>query len=127
MAELIKFIQGGFEDEEKADFYNNKIKKVDFLCVDDLGKEYRNLKNSGSFVTAEFDILMRFRKGSLLPSILTTNLGDTEFKKFYGDSVDSLLTSCNKRLIVMGDDFRGKQGKKWDKLLNNISDDLQTA
>ena len=119
MAELIKFIQGGFEDEEKVDFYNNKIKKVEFLCVDDLGKEYRNLKNAGSFVTSEFDILMRFRKGSLLPTLLTTNLSDAEFKKLYGDSVASLLTSCNKQLVVMGDDFRGKQGKKWEKLLNN--------
>ena len=115
MAELIKFIQDGFSNPDKVAFYNSRVKKANFLCIDNLGSEYRNLSSFGSFTAAEFDILIRFRKGNLLPTFLTTNLTSEKFTKYYGNSVKSLLTACNKERVVAGDDFRDQLGKEWDK------------
>jgi len=117
MAELIKLIQKGFDESDKIEYYERTIKNSQFLCLDNLGSEYRNLHNFGGFIVAEFDILMRFRKSNLLPTLLTTNLSTDEFKKAYGKSVDSLLQASNKKIVVMGDDFRNKIGSKWDTII----------
>jgi len=117
MAELVKLIQKGFTDPTRATFYEEMIKKSDFLCLDNLGSEYRNLENFGAFIVAEFDILIRFRKSNLLPTLLTTNLNKDDFKKCYGKSVDSLLQASNKKIVVTGDDFRDVIGSSWDSII----------
>lgn len=106
MAELLDVLRKKIADEQVELFYEDNIKNVDFLCIDNLGSEYSAKRAGVSYSVAEFDILARHRRRNLLPTILTTNENPTEFNALYGSSISSLYSGCSKFVNVVGEDYR---------------------
>ena len=117
MAETVMKMKGKISNPADEVFYEDKVKGADFLCLDNLGSEYRP-QNFGPYTLAEFDILARFRRRNLLPTIITTNLSVEEFVKQYGTSISSLFQASSLFIKVEGRDFRKEQGSKYaEKIL----------
>ena len=57
-------------DDPEARTIVKYLTDVDFLLIDDLGREYRDQKG---FVESQLDELIRYRTDNLLPTIITTN------------------------------------------------------
>lgn len=69
------------------EWFNSYLQR-DFLCLDELGKEYRN---GSEYSLSELDDLLRTRRGARLPTVICTNLNLRDFKDGYGVSVFSLI------------------------------------
>ena len=108
MAELLDVVRKKIGDESVEKMYNETIKEIDFLCIDNLGSEYIPQKSSNQYVIAEFDTLARYRKRNMLPTLLTTNLNPTDFANTYGVAISSLYTGCSAIIEVSGVDYRQK-------------------
>jgi DNA replication protein DnaC len=76
------------------------LKEADLLVFDDLGAEYDSKPNAPAFCDL---INCRINKG--LPTIISTNLTESELKKRYEDRVISRLLTM-ECLKFMGDDIR---------------------
>jgi len=86
--------------DEKARFAKRfMLSRV--LCLDDLGKEFRNRLSSSTF-----DHILRTRVFELRPTILTTNLHPTEISVGYGASILSLLAEQSVHVHFTGGDYR---------------------
>jgi len=120
LEELLKLIKSSFESSEAKEEYQ-KIKQTDFICLDNVGSEYKP-KDFGVFTVAEMDLLIRYRRRNLLPTIITSNLiNKEEFIENYGSSILSLLISASKFIIVQGEDHRQKQGEDWESKLRGTT------
>ena len=122
LAELMKLIKSQFnENEEEAKtFYEDKVRNIELLVIDDIGEEYTP-KDYGAFCVAEMSLLFRHRRRSCLPTIVTTNLTKADLELKYGSSMSSLMKSNFKFVTIAGEDYREKQGEKWEQLLNGDS------
>jgi DNA replication protein DnaC len=120
LEELLKLIKEAFNSSDAKDEYE-KMKQMDFLCLDNVGSEYKP-KDFGVFTVAELDVLIRYRRRNLLPIIITSNLtSKEEFIENYGSSILSLLISVSKFIIVQGEDHRQKQGEDWENKLRGTT------
>lgn len=119
-SELVELFYRKISNDELGRELDETIKQADFLVIDEMGKEYMRMRDEGdrrsSYILAEFDKLLRYRDRELLPTIMTTNLSEREFKQLYGNSMKSLLSGKNRFILVSGDDYRPKQDKLWDKI-----------
>jgi DNA replication protein DnaC len=106
MAELLEIMRDKISNDDAKKFYEEQIKNVDFLCLDNMGSEYAPAKSTGQFSVAEFDILSRYRRRNALPTILTTNENPESFRKLYGNSISSLFSGNSLFIEVTGVDYR---------------------
>jgi DNA replication protein DnaC len=81
------------------------IDTIDWLVINDLGKEYRQGKLVDQ-VAHYLARLVRARSESMLVTHITTNLSGKEMKAIYGESVVSLLQETTKLVVVPGIDRR---------------------
>jgi len=82
----------------------------DFLVLDEVGKEYR--KPGSDWVAAEFDTLLRLRRGHLKPTIIISNLTILQFKERYGASLWSILIDRMEVLQYAPGDYREVLSKR---------------
>lgn len=118
MAELCQKMKSKIDSEGDREFYEDRVKNVDYLYIDNLGSEYRP-QNFGTYTLAEFDILARHRRRNLLPTLLSTNLSREEFISQYGSSISSLFSASAQFLHVQGSDFRQSQGQQYFEKLRD--------
>mgnify|MGYP004003864901 CR=1 FL=1 len=85
----------------------------DFLVIDEVGKEYK--AKGSDWVHAEFDTLLRKRRGYNLPTIIISNLTVIQFKERYGASLWSILRDRMDVLQYAPGDFREVLGKRRKK------------
>lgn len=83
------FTQTWRSDDERA-WFEQRIRNVTFLVVDDPGKEHGGARGS-DLARAAFDGVLRHRVASSLPTIVTTNNSMAETKQSYGDGIYDLL------------------------------------
>lgn len=106
LLELIKESQGYTDKAEQfKEEYRFITQETDFLVLDNMGSEYMK-KDNKEFPISKFDTLFRFRGRNMLPTFITTNYTEQEFRETYGKSIDSLLSSRSKFLEINGEDFR---------------------
>ena len=80
---------------------------VDFLLLDDVGKEYRSdPSNPGAWAQSEFDFLLRRRYDLALPTIMTTNIPVGEWKVDYSDAMESFIHEACPVVEVATPDYR---------------------
>ena len=72
---LVSFTKG--DSKGRADF-ENKIRSVSLLVLDDMGAEYQN-----DWVLNKVDAIITHRYNEMLPIIITTNLRLKEIKQSY--------------------------------------------
>jgi DNA replication protein DnaC len=114
---VVQTLTDGWYDDKKRRQYEERIRDVDFLMIDDVGKEKRVSKNN--LVAMTFDNLIRYRTFRNKPLILTTNSDIKSIKSEYGKSVVSLLLGKFIPVKVYGDDYRKTV------LANNVVDRLE--
>lgn len=104
LGELVEQIQRGWKDPNAdADELKDKVRGVDFLLIDDVGKEHRG---ASGFVQTIFDNLIRYRVQHRLPTLITTNYTKSELEGTYGASAMSLLDGKLYPITVNGEDHR---------------------
>lgn len=101
---IIQLYTEGWSDPEKRELFDRRIRNVDFLLIDDVGKEYQ-AKNS-DLTEIMFDNLIRYRVFRRKPFILTTNTSPVDLRNRYGNSLMSLLEGKTLKLQVVGEDYR---------------------
>lgn len=116
LAGIIQLYTSGWNSEEEQIKFNKRVRDVDFLLIDDVGKEY---EAKGSNLTEVlFDNLIRYRVFRRKPFILTTNGSASDMRNRYGQSLMSLLSGKCIVIPVFGEDFRRAIQSKslWDEL-----------
>lgn len=101
--------KGFVADEEKAK-YASIFSEVDFLVLDELGKEdAQSDYNNRDFSTSRFLEINILKKRNLKPTIIITNMnGMPEIKHKYGQFVNSMMGHRFQTLAVNATDFRLK-------------------
>lgn len=87
-------------EEIEALFYHN-FKAVEFLALEEIGKE---LDNKLSPVVLED--LLRYREDNGLPTIICTNLTPKTVVEKYGSSIGSLIKGNMTPILIVGEDRR---------------------
>lgn len=101
---IIEAYTDGWTEYNKREKFNKRIKNVDFLLVDDVGKEYR--AKSNDLTEIAFDNLIRYRTFRHKPFILTTNASSETLHNTYGRSLMSLVYGKCLSVFVDGVDYR---------------------
>ena len=76
-----------------------RLREVDFLGIEDLGKEH----SPSGFANTVVENLLRHRTRELLPTMVTTNLSPAEFVDRYARSVFEIALESMFALEVKGD------------------------
>lgn len=116
---IIRVYTDGWTSIEDRKLFDQRIRNVDFLLIDDVGKEYK-AKNS-ELTEVMFDNLIRYRVGRRKPFILTTNTDPESMLNRYGNSLMSNLEGKAIKLKVVGFDYRKVILSKnlWKELTND--------
>jgi DNA replication protein DnaC len=85
-----------------------RIEAVDFLVIDDIGKEH---KTKSGWFEANFERLLRLRVKECKPTIITTNLPPRKFGDHYSKSINELIKEGLFPFNVVGPNFRTKKTK----------------
>ena len=93
------------EDDAESLFYHN-YKAVDFLVIEELGKE-----NLNDMMIRSLEDLLRYREERGLPTIICSNLDTKLLEDRYGASVFSLLVGNFQPIKVVGEDLRQQINK----------------
>jgi len=104
---LADVLKVAYIDGQRFDQGNSvvqRVESVDFLLLEDLGKEYSG-KGSG-FAELCFENMLRKRSRECLPTIVTTNLSPNAFKDRYKQSAASLAMECMVACEMKGQDRR---------------------
>lgn len=101
---IIETYTDGWASYEKRERFNRRVKNVDFLLIDDVGKEYR--AKSNDLTEIAFDNLIRYRSFRRKPFILTTNASSEALHNTYGKSLMSLVYGKCLNVFVDGVDYR---------------------
>jgi len=90
-------------DKEESARYEERLRSVKILVMDDLGAEYTE-----GWVKTKFDAIISERYNRMLPNIITTNLTGELLKATYADRVLDRLRSTSIMLGFKGTSLRGK-------------------
>lgn len=101
---IIDIYTKGWESEPNRVFFNERIREIDFLLIDDIGKE--NDKSISAIGRQVIDRLIRYRSSRLKPTLYTTNATLPELGEKYGKSLMSLIVGNTLKIPVDGKDFR---------------------
>lgn len=97
---------------------NTKIARfltVDYLAIDDLGKEFKAEGVSAELANATIDYILRYRVQRNKPTWLTFNMTLNEIKQTYNGHVASLLKRNTTAIEFTGADYGDKQFTKITK------------
>lgn len=83
-----------------------RVESVEYLLIEDLGKEYSG-KGSG-WAELCFENLLRARTRELKCTIITTNLSPTEFGERYKESARAIALENMIAIQVKGEDHRAR-------------------
>ena len=104
---LVELFTAGWHSESEKRRFQTKIRNVEILAIDDVGKEYRGGSGLSEVI---FDNLIRYRVQRKKTTVLTSNQNPKDIKTLYGASIASLLNECVKIVKVSGEDYRSKIG-----------------
>ena len=86
----------------------DRARTVDFLGIDDLGKEHRG---ESAYSVNLIHSIFRSRSDDRLPTIFTTNFAVTgqKFLDIYKSSLIEILRECCQLILVDGHDYRNER------------------
>lgn len=100
-----------FDDMASLD---QRIRTVDLLVIDDLGKEYRT---QSGYAENTFENILRDRIQTLKPTIITSNLHPREIEKIYSKSLSAVLKGNLIPLQVTGYNWTAQKQKEIKEIL----------
>lgn len=102
-ADLVNLYTEGWRDLDAREEMDKILKTIDFLVIDDLGREF---KSKGNLNSAALDSVIRGRIYAKKPIIVTTNRSMEEIAYEYDPGIVSLLSEGCMNIQVTGSDFR---------------------
>lgn len=114
-----KFTSSWYSDEEKHDL-NNVLRNIDFLGIDEFGK---NLDHDGNpirlpdLVKRVLESVIRFRVQMKRPIWITSNTDPKYVRQVFSEDIASLLNEAVISVSVKGSDFRKIISKRNKRLL----------
>lgn len=100
---------------EELSEIKQELKEVDFLVLDDIGREYH--KVGSTFGISELIGLYKVRESENRPTVLSTSLTKKEFLFVYGKASSILLEGSLKPIEVLRPNFKKEiLNKKWESL-----------
>lgn len=100
-----------FDDSLSLD---RRIRSVDLLVIDDLGKEYRT---SSGYAESTLENILRDRIQALKPTIFTGNMTPKDISKVYGPSMAALMKGTMIPIEVSGYNWSIQQEAELKKML----------
>jgi DNA replication protein DnaC len=83
----------------------DRLLNVDYLAIDDLGKEFNSSEMSKELAVAALDYVLRHRFQRELPTWITFNMPLADIGSIYNEHIASLLKRSSVALLFEGDDF----------------------
>lgn len=102
------------EEFDEAFTIDQRIRSVDMLVIDDLGKEYRT---SSGYAETTFENIIRDRIQSLKPIIITGNLAPKAISSTYSHSLSAMLKGSLVPIEVSGYNWSLQQENDLKKIL----------
>lgn len=99
---ITKFTGGWYDSEQRKDLYDNMC-NVDFLGIEEIGKEFKSATDLGSTV---LDSILKYRVQRNLPVWATSNISPDKMSGYYTEDIASMMKQCSLALQVTGKDFR---------------------
>lgn len=100
MVSLLDTLLTNSEQNKRNDF-EEKIRNVELLVLDDLGAEYDK-----EWILAKVDSIITERYNRLKSTIITTNIGNDGFKSRYNQRILDRLRQANQWITFKGDSLR---------------------
>lgn len=91
-----------------------RIRTVDLLVLDDVGKEYRT---ESGFAENTIESVLRDRSQSMRPTILTSNLKPNKIEQVYSADLAALLRETMIPLRISGYDWRALKAEELRQML----------
>jgi DNA replication protein DnaC len=119
IAKILDLINESFASPAAKHRLDTMIERVEILILDDLGKEYRGVREQLTpMMTMKLDSLLRERLNRIKVTIGTTNYDLKAIKDHYGESVLSAIYGACKVVEVKGGDYRTIKNEKFWKDLD---------
>jgi DNA replication protein DnaC len=100
---ITKFTAGWYDANEKKAF-QALLQSVDFLGIEEIGKEFKAGANELGVMV--LDHVIRYRLQMLLPVFATSNTSPKEIKSVYTEDLASMLREACMPLNIQGVDMR---------------------
>lgn len=110
---IASFVEGWYNKSEKN--VVDELKRVDFLCIEEIGKEFKS--KEGELARSTFDNVIRYRIQMSKPTWITSNCKPSQIKTTYSEDISSMLKEGCIAIQVLGEDYRGIINSKNEKLL----------
>ncbi len=91
-----------------------RIRTVDLLVLDDVGKEYRT---ESGFAENTIESVLRDRSQSMRPTIMTSNLKPNKIEQVYSADLAALLRETMIPLRISGYDWRAVKAEELRQML----------
>jgi len=117
MSDLVDFVSSGWKDYNLKVKYQYIVMNVDFLVVDDIGRDYK-IQSSQS--TQFLDKLFVNRCNQKKSTILTSMYDITSTSTIFNDALVTLLKSSLIEIKLIGKDIREKKSKTLVNQLNSV-------
>lgn len=118
---IAKFTAGWYDMAEKREL-QNALQRVDFLGIEEIGKEFRS--QNSDLGTVVLDNVLRYRVQMMKPTWFTSNVPPGKLTANYTEDIASMLKECSYPIQVMGKDMRGEQYNKIKEFFENDLDEL---
>ena len=114
LGDLVEAFYTSMKDDLVAGKLVEKL-DVDFLVLDEMDKAH--MKAGSTFLLSKLDSILRARRAAVKPTIVISNMTQSELKNMFGASVMSILASRHRQIRFVPGDFRKDQSKDWGNLL----------
>jgi DNA replication protein DnaC len=106
---LVDLFTASWSDSDKREDFRYLVQVVDYLCIEDFGKEfYRKDGDGKSFATTILEDVLVKRLGFRKITFIVSSIGAGEVSKIYSKNLASLVLETCVPLQVVGKDFRTK-------------------
>lgn len=102
LSTLVTTYTNSWYNKEDAHFLD-EVKNVDFLGIEEIGKEFKSATDLGSVV---LDTIVKYRVQRMLPIWATTNLEPSNVVGYYTEDIASMLREAVLAVQVTGKDMR---------------------
>lgn len=100
---IIQKLSDGWYSSDAREEFLKYVKQVDFLGIDEVGKEYRG---KSELVVTAFDLVLKYREQRMLPTFMTSNRYPKDLVGDYSESIMSVLKSQMIPIELCGRDWR---------------------
>lgn len=105
---ITEFIGGWYDEDVKQKI--QRYKKVDFLGIEEIGKEFKSKESA--LAQTVLDNILRYRVQMNKPTWFTSNKPPTDIAALYTEDIASMMKEVAIPLHVVGEDYRIKISKK---------------